>query len=368
MITEHSTAQNVIRQLHESSSDYGLPSSCYTDTAFHELELETLFAHKWHCAGRCDEIPEAGDYFTLDFTGEPLLVTRTPNGEITVLSNVCRHRGMPVMSGSGNTKRLRCPYHAWTYNLDGTFRSAPLVAKEHLNANCNLPTLNTHCWQGFIFFSLDDSAQWPSDLLSPLESQITNYHMDEMHYATHFEEIWECNWKSLVENFMDGYHLSVVHPKTLHPLTPTGLCKKLPGSLAYTAYSAPYANTAPAREHYHPDVTDSERRQSQLFCIFPSLVASLSADTLVYLSVQPLGGSRVFVKWGISVFESELEGNVLTERVEKWKEINREDHCILQSLTNGLKSKNFSNGPLALDDYEGTLRDFHQYLRQQLSL
>jgi len=326
MITEHSTAQNVIRH-------------CYTDTAFHELELETLFAHKWHCAGRCDEIPEAGDYFTLDFTGEPLLVTRTPNGEITVLSNVCRHRGMPVMSGSGNTKRLRCPYHAWTYNLDGTFRSAPLVAKEHLNANCNLPTLNT-----------------------------PNYHMDEMHYPTHFEEIWECNWKSLVENFMDGYHLSVVHPKTLHPLTPTGLCKKLPGSLAYTAYSAPYANTAPAREHYHPDVTDSERRQSQLFCIFPSLVASLSADTLVYLSVQPLGGSRVFVKWGISVFESELEGNVLTERVEKWKEINREDHCILQSLTNGLKSKNFSNGPLALDDYEGTLRDFHQYLRQQLSL
>jgi len=368
MNTEHLPAQDVVRQLHESSSDYGLPSSCYTDKTFHDLELETLFAHSWHCAGRCDEIPEPGDYFTLDFTAEPLLVTRTQSGDVAVLSNVCRHRGMPVMSGNGNAKRLRCPYHAWSYDLDGTFRSAPLVAKEHLKTNCNLPTLNTHCWQGFIFFSMDASAIWPSGLLSSLESQIANYHMDEMHYAIHIEEIWECNWKSLVENFMDGYHLSVVHPQTLHPLTPTGLCKKLPGSNAYTAYSAQYANTAPEREHHHSDVTDSERRQSQLFCIFPSLVASLSADTLVYLSVQPLEVNRVFVKWGISVFESELTEKELTERVEKWKEINREDHWILQRLTAGLNSKKFTNGPLALDDYEGTLRDFHQYLRKELSL
>jgi len=361
------TKEEVTSRLHQSSSDHGLPASCYTSTAFQELETDTVFRHNWHCLGRCDEIPEPGDFFTLDFIGEPLLVIRSQKNEVSVLSNVCRHRGMPVAAGKGNTKRLRCPYHAWTYNLDGTLRSAPLVSKELLNANCNLPVLNSVCWQGFIFFSFDSDASWPAASLSSLDTHVANYHMDEMHYAFHIEEVWECNWKSLIENFMDGYHLSVVHPQTLHPLTPTSLCKKLPGSDAYTAYAAPYARTAPERENYHPDVTETERRQSQLFCVFPSLVASLSADTLVYLSVQPISDSQVFVKWGISSYESDLSKDALAERIEKWKEINHEDHDILQRLHAGLQSKHFSNGPLARDNFEGTLRDFHQFFRQQFS-
>ena len=215
--------------------------------------------------------------------------------------------------------------------------------------------------------SLDSSALWPSESISPLNTHLANYHMADMHYATHIEEVWDCNWKSLIENFMDGYHLSVVHPQTLHPLTPTSLCKKLPGSDAYTAYSAPYASTAPERENHHPDVTEVERRQSQLFCIFPTLVASLSADTLFYLSVQPLEASRVFVKWGISSYESDLTEQVVEERLSKWKEINSEDHRILQRLHAGLQSQHFNSGPLARDDFEGTLRDFHRFLRQQYS-
>lgn len=317
--------------------------------------------------GRCDEIPDIGDFFTLDLISEPLLVIRTDADNIAVLSNVCRHRGMPVMAGSGNTKRLRCPYHAWTYNLDGSLRSAPLVSKEKLDDRCNLPTLNTHCWQGFIFVSLDCNANWPASSLRSLDALLANYHMAGMHHARHYEEVWECNWKSLVENFLDGYHLSVVHPETLHPLTPTALCKKSVGTNAYTAYTAPYASTAPEREKYHPDVTDTERRQSQLFCVFPSLVASLSADTLVYLSVQPIDVEKVFVKWGISTYESELQDDLLKQRIDKWKEINNEDHQILQRLPSGLKSRFFSNGPLAQDDYEGTLSDFHEFLRGQFA-
>ena len=112
---------------------------------------------------------------------------------------------------------------------------------------------------------------------------IENYHMQSMHHAAHFNEVWDCNWKSLVENFMDGYHLSVVHPESLHHLTPTSLCKKLPGTPSFTAYTANYAATAPARENHHPSLSAEQVRQSQLFCIFPAMIASLSADTLVYL-------------------------------------------------------------------------------------
>lgn len=352
---------------------YGLPSACYTSKKFLRLEKEKLLLHAWHCLGRVDEIPEPGDFFTIDLTAEPLLVVRDTGSSVTVLSNVCRHRGMPVATGAGNTRRFRCPYHAWTYELDGQLRSAPLVPKERLDKNCRLPRLKSQLWQGFIFTSLDADAVWPDDqdaqTLRPLEQHLANYHMQSMHHAVSFIETWNCNWKSLIENFMDGYHLSVVHPQTLHHLTPTGLCKKVTGTTAaFTAYTANYAGTAPERRNHHPSLTAKQVRQSQLFCVFPSLLASVSADTLVYLALYPVSENQVSVKWGVATYESELPAAEFNARVDKWKQINHEDHEILQRLQAGLKSKHSMAGPLASDDFEGTLHDFHRYLLHKLEL
>jgi len=363
---QHDSVKDLFDQFAQTKDNHALPATCYTHTDFHNWEYEKLFQSEWHCLGRCDQIPNPGDFFTIDFVGEPLLAVRTEDREIKVMSNICRHRGMPIASGTGNKKKLRCPYHAWTYNLDGTLRNAPLVPAETLDKNCNLPTINSHFWQGYIFISLDSSAIWPADAMQPLEQAISNYHMDEMHHAVSFEETWSCNWKSLVENFMDAYHLSAVHPETLHPLTPTSLCRKLANSDAFTAYTAQYTETAPERMNYHPDVTNEQSRQSQLFCIFPSLVASVSADTLVYLALHPLGVDQVFVKWGIACYESDLSQNELSERVEKWTRINDEDHQILKRLHDGLHSRFSNSGPLAAENYEGTLGDFHRYLKRML--
>ena len=356
------------QSLSQRKPGHGLPPAFYTDESLLALEIEQLFQKQWHCLGRVDEIPEIGDYFTTDLLLESLLVVRSSASEISVYSNVCRHRAMPVASGSGNTKRFRCPYHAWTYGLDGALRSAPLVAKEQLDANCALPKLASHLWQGFIFVSLSEDAVWPEgdSSLIPLEQHIGNYHMATMHHAASFSEVWECNWKSLVENFMDGYHLSVVHPETLHHLTPTSLCKKVSGSDAFTAYTANYADSAPARENHHPSLTAEQVKQSQLFCLFPALIASLSADTLVYLAVNPLNVKQVAVKWGIATYESQLSADELDSRVQKWKQINEEDHQILSRLHQGLNSKFSASGPLAADNFEGTLHDFHGYLTDKL--
>ena len=358
--------QNIFKKIADRPRGHGLPPVCYTDEGFLQLEIEKLFRKEWHCLGRSDEIPVTGDFFTVDLVGEPLVVIRQADGEIEVLSNVCRHRGMPVAEGSGNCKKLRCPYHAWTYNIDGTLRNAPLVAKELLDKNCRLPVLPSRCWQGFVFASLDPQAEWPMQSLELLESHNKNYHIIEMHHGTCFSEVWQCNWKSLVENFVDGYHLSVVHPETLHHLTPTSLCKKLADASAFTAYTAKYADTAPDREHCHPSLSKEERRQSQLFCLFPSLIASLSADTLVYFALHPVGVNQVSVKWGVAVYESGLEHKELAERVNKWKKINSEDHRILKRLQTGLNSLHSTTGPLAADNYEGTLHDFHRYLTSKL--
>ena len=364
--------KSLLKEISNRPQGHGLPPACYTSDKFLQLETKKLFLNEWHCLGREDEVPEVGDYFTMDLMSEPLLVVRRTKSDISVLSNVCRHRGMPVASGSGNTKRFKCPYHAWTYELSGKLRNAPLVPKEQLDKNCRLPQLKLRCWQGFMFASLDANAVWPEDqetqTLIPLEQHIANYHMQSMHHAVSFVETWNCNWKSLVENFMDGYHLSVVHPETLHHLTPTSLCKKITGSAAFTAYTANYANKAPPRENHHPSLTDKQVKQSQLFCVFPSLVASVSADTLVYLALHPLSVSQVSVKWGIATYESDLSEAELTARVDKWKKINNEDHEILQRLQAGLRSRHSVTGPLAAEHFEGTLHDFHRYLMHKLGV
>lgn len=343
-----------------------LPSRCYTSEAFLQLEREKVFSSGWVCLGRCDEIPRVGDYFTTRLLNEPLVVTRDADNRIQVLSNVCRHRGMRLADGAGNADRLRCPYHAWSYQLDGSLRHAPMMNGAVSKKTCKLPALKAVSWGGFIFATLDSNAASLVAELTLLEQEIGNYHMQNMHHLHSFDETWRCNWKCLVENFMDGYHLSVVHPTTLKPLTPTNLCEKFAGSPAYTGYNAHYPDSAPERLGGHPDLSDAERRQSRLFCIFPSLVVSVSADATAWLSMQPDGVDQVSVRWGLASARNDLSATEQQALVDKWQQINAEDHAILEQLQIGLGSSWFEGGALGPADLEGTVSEFHDYLIRKL--
>jgi phenylpropionate dioxygenase-like ring-hydroxylating dioxygenase large terminal subunit len=364
-----------------------LPAEFYTSEDLLRLETDKLFKAGWLCLGRTDEVKNVGDYFTATLLGEPVIVVRSHTDKINVLANVCRHRGMPVAEGRGNSKRFRCGYHAWTYNLDGSLRHAPLMLKsvpatdsdkeakaQSPLSNCRLPEIQSYCWGGFIFASLlgtptssaqeeSDAANNPEPLnLSELEADIGAYHMQDMVLIDTFEETWACNWKSLVENFMDAYHLSVVHPQTLRPLTPTNLCRKLSAGKHHTSYIANYTETAPTRKNHHPDLSSEQRRQSRLFCIYPSLVASVSADTLAFFMLQPNGLEQVSVKWGLASFEQNLSDEEKQARIEKWRAINDEDHAVLQRLQSGLRSSYYQGGMLAPEHFEGCVSDFHRAL------
>ncbi len=338
-----------------------LPSVCYTSSKFLAREESKVLRRGWHCLGREDEVPCAGDFFTVNILNESLIVVRDSSLEVTVVSNVCRHRAMPVAEGSGNTVMFRCPYHAWTYELDGSLRSAPLIDAQEVE-NCRLPKVRAEIWAGFIFATLNPNAISLAESLADLHKSIENYKPHAMHHIGNFSEVWNCNWKSLVENFMDGYHLSVVHPESLRPLTPTRLCQYGVQGENFTSYIANYATTAPERCNHASDLTDEERRQSKLFCVFPSMVVSVSPDTLVYLALQPDGTDRVKVKWGISVFETELSREEKNKRIHKWQEINHEDHDILKNLHRGHQSKLYHGGSLAPSNLEGTVSHFHDYL------
>ncbi len=343
----------------------GLTADHYTASSVFDLEQQYIAANCWVALCREDEVAGPGAYLATQLGDEPVVVVRDSRGRVRVLSNVCRHRGMVLVEGCGQASRLRCPYHAWTYGLNGQLHGAPLMRDQVAAHDCNLPTFSAWCWGGFVFANRNAGARPPR--LAALKKHIANFCMDGFHNFHVSEEEWPCNWKCLIENFMDAYHLSVVHPETLRPLTPTHLSRKSVSGKAFTSYIAHYTNTAPPRQCHAPELTDAQRHQSHLFCVYPYLIASVSADTLAYLMLQPMGTERVKVRFGLSSFEADLSAAAKRERVTKWHAINAEDHAVLERLQRGLRSKVFKPGPLAPPDLEGSVADFHAWYRRNLA-
>ncbi|MEM7525456.1 MAG: SRPBCC family protein, partial [Pseudomonadota bacterium] len=172
------------------------------------------------------------------------------------------------------------------------------------------------------------------------------------------------NWKLLVENFMEAYHLSVVHPETLRPYTPTGLSRKSWSGAAFTSYIAHYPDEIEPRFTGAPDLSRDERYQSRLFCVYPAQVASQSAGLLVSLSLLPVAVDETHVRWTMSAYEDEMDDDALAAAVALWREVNREDREKLEAMQGGLRSVAATSGPLAPPDLEGAISDFHRYLAE----
>ena len=343
----------------------GPPGRFYTDPAYFEHECATVLRTGWHCLGRADEIPGEGDYFTTQILNEPLIVVRT-EGEVRVLSNVCRHRGMPVAEGAGTAKRFICSYHAWTYALDGELKRAARMENAGFDMKtCGLPQFPCVEKMGFIYVSLSDA---PPDLeaeLAGLDGLVGAYEPDGFRIIHTAEEVWRTNWKCLVENFMEGYHLSVVHPVTLHGYTPTGLSRKAISGPGFTSYNANYPEAAPARGQGAGGLSDEQRRRSSLYSVFPCQVASQAATLLVSLTILPLEVDKISVRWTMSTYGDDLDEETLEARIRLWEEVNREDREKLEKMQVALGSRHATGGPLAGEDYEGTVRDFHLWLARQ---
>ncbi|WP_425407228.1 aromatic ring-hydroxylating oxygenase subunit alpha [Hwanghaeella sp.] len=344
-----------------------LPGVFYTDPDFFRYEVDRFLSKEWHCLGRADEIPNPGDYFTTKLFDEPLLIAHGEDGIIRVLSNLCRHRGMQLAQGAGATRRFVCPYHAWSYNPSGQLRNAPMMREKGVTgANCRLPEFRSEIWNGFIYANLDDEAAPLSPRLAGLEQLLGRYETAKMRFVRAFEEEWQTNWKCLFENFMEAYHLSVVHPDTLHPYTPTGLSRKSMSDDAFTAYCANYPETAAPRGAGAPGLTEEERRRSTLFGVFPTHIASQAATLLASFSIQPLTVDRIRVRWTLSTYEDHLTQDELEQRIDLWNEVNREDREKLERMQTGLSSRHATSGPLGPKDLEGTIWDFQRYLSRKM--
>ncbi|MEM7198333.1 MAG: Rieske (2Fe-2S) protein, partial [Pseudomonadota bacterium] len=134
-----------------------LPAQCYYDEALANLEQTQIFAHAWQCLGRVDDIPKRGDYICDHLGADPIFVIRGHDETIKAFSNICRHRMTSLLQGTGNTRVITCPYHGWSYNLQGSLQGAGYMPKTFDKSKIRLPVIRTEIWQGWIYATLDDA-------------------------------------------------------------------------------------------------------------------------------------------------------------------------------------------------------------------
>lgn len=200
----------------------GLARDCYVDPAFFDLEVERIMKPGWHAVARSNQLPKHGDYRSVDLFGEPIVVVRDEAGRLRAYSRVCRHRAFPLVEGEGNAKRFVCPYHSWSYDLQGELRGAPLMENRpgFERKNCRLPELRLEESLGFVFVSLNAEVPSLVPQLAPLAELLSPHGFDDLIIADTlvYDSPW--NWKIMVDNFIESYHHLAVHRDNLQRTNP----------------------------------------------------------------------------------------------------------------------------------------------------
>jgi len=345
-----------------------MPAEYYTSQKMLDLEINDVLRKEWMCVGHIGEIREPGDFYTTELVDEQLIVTRGIDDTVRVLSNVCRHRGNQVATGKGNARKFVCRYHTWSYDTTGSLVSAPLMKGQTCfkKEKCGLPEFATEIWNGWIFVNLSGDAKPLARRLKGLSGIVKNYHPDDRFLVFMEEDIWNCNWKCLFENFMEGYHLSATHLETLHPVTPTRLCKKMENGEGWTGYHAYYDPSYPPRGPFHPDLTEDECNNSPMYGIYPNLVVGMATNFTLFMCLRPHGVDKVRIRWGVTGLVDEPASQKTKDYVDLCRAFNVEDKEKLETLQQALKTRYYRPGPLAPDDFEGTIWDFTRYMAQKL--
>jgi phenylpropionate dioxygenase-like ring-hydroxylating dioxygenase large terminal subunit len=195
-----------------------LPKERYTSTEFADLEFERLWPRVWQIAGRVEELQSAGDFLEYSIGDDSIVVTRTESGTLSGFHNVCRHRGTRLVDGCGAfaNGEIRCPYHAWTYALDGKLTHVPDRDEfVGLPDDLALRPVRVETWGGFVFVNMDLAAEPLLDFLDPLPALLAPYAFDEVKFRTYRSTIIHANWKAVVDAFNESYHVQGLHEQIL---------------------------------------------------------------------------------------------------------------------------------------------------------
>ena len=340
-----------------------LPAPLYFEPATFEDEKKKLFSSTWQVVGHVHQAANPGDYFTFDLVGEPLLIARGEDGILRGFYNVCRHRAGNPATGCGNRKLFRCGYHGWTYRLDGALLVTPEFdgVADFDPAEFGLVPVHLEEWFNLIFVNLDDEAQPLMEALGDLPTHAEKFAFGTMKFSERRTYDMRCNWKTYIDNYLEGYHVPSVHPA-------------LNREINYNEYTVePYPQFVrqwtPIRGAQPGDATPRQYQKSgaeltaDYFWVFPNWMLNCYPDNISLNIILPLGPEQTLGIFEWYVAERDLGSEAARKALAFSDEIQKEDMKICEIVQKNLHSRSYHSGRYSVKQEKG-VHAFHQMYRE----
>jgi Rieske 2Fe-2S family protein len=333
-----------------------LPAHYYTDSQFFRKEIEQFFFEGWICAGRADRIPNVGDYFLREIADESMMVVRSEAGLVEAFYNVCRHRGTRLCSAEEGSfaGRIQCPYHGWTYGLDGQLLGAPhMDSSVFERTEYPLHKLRTDVWDGHIFLNARAQPGPLTAQLGDLPARFAPWRMAELQMHRRITYDVRANWKLVVANYNECLHCPVLHP-ALNRLTDYLSSDNEPakstyigGSMGFRDGAATMSMDGKRRRDYLPGLSEKERNQVSYYAVYPNLLLSLHPDYMMIHTLWPRAVDRteIVCEWYFHPAELAKPDFVADDAIEFWDMTNRQDWHIVELSQAGIQSRAYTPGP-----------------------
>jgi choline monooxygenase len=340
-----------------------LPYDWYSDPAVLRLERERVFRRAWQYAARADQVAEPGSFCTVDAGGIPIVLVRDQESTLRAFVNVCRHRGSLVCEGEGKRETLQCPYHAWTYDLDGSLRAAPRSEREpgFDKERLGLVPVLADTWGPFVFVNPDADAAPLAETLGELPGLVAaaGLDVDALRFLKRSSSEYEANWKVCCENFLECYHCQVAHP---------GFSKVVDVSVdAYTLEESRFFSSqfGPVREAWKGEFDPrGPVERGQFHFLWPNVTLNIMPGhpNLSIGPVVPAGPERTsrFLDYFVG---PEVEDDWIRDLLEFDDQVGAEDTVLVERVQRGLRGGGLEHGRLMLESerliahFQGLLLD-----------
>lgn len=381
-IAHSNQLDRAIASLNSSTSDaVGLPAEAYISEDFLEREKRSIFTKGWICVGLAADLPNSGDLLPVEVAGMPIVLVRDRLGEIRAFHNICSHRGLQLVNQPcQQQKRILCPYHSWSYDLEGGLKSTPHFGgywqdthEGFDRSSKGLQPIRCAQWLDLIFINLAGNAPPLQDYLQPVIDRWSDYDLSLLRYGSELGFEFNANWKLAVENFSESYHLPWVHPQLNN-------CSRMEdhfgfdvgenhvgqGSKLYRI-GAIGERTLPV----FPNLKETERETvAEYISVFPNLMLGIHPDYFLALSVNPLSPSRsvermAFYFVGNGATDGEYEA-LRQIPIDLWKITNDEDLETIERLQKGRHSPAFNGGCFS-PALENTVHQFQRLVAEAIA-
>ncbi|MEQ1497561.1 MAG: aromatic ring-hydroxylating dioxygenase subunit alpha [Novosphingobium sp.] len=370
---DHAFAEIESRDV-DPDADFSLPGWIYTDEEFLKLEVERILRPSWQIVCHVSEVAQPGQYQTLDYLGESVVVIRGDDGEVRAFTNVCRHRAMRLVEGpAGCTKKLVCPYHAWAYETDGRLTGVP-NRREYptlkLEENGLVP-VGLEVWQGFIFVQLED-AGFPSvaEMMAPFDAEVSQYRFADMRSMGPVRlRPRGVNWKNVGDNYSDNLHIPIAHDGLSRLVGKTyrieahGWADRLYGDVIkndkQNFWEKVYGAHLPKVDH----LPQEAHGRWLYYKLWPNMAFDIYADQIDFMQWLPISPTECILR-EVAYAIPDDRREMKAVRYANWRinrNVNAEDTWLISRVQQGMASKSYGTGPIATS--EVCLRSFAKKIR-----